>query len=302
MIDQLNAHPALRLTVLAVAIGFMVLEYLLSRLARHDGETHDLAESAASLGVALGQNLVRAIEAGIVAVPFAFAYGHRLFDFDPYAPATIAALFLATEFVYYWHHRASHRIRWMWATHAVHHSATRLNLTAAIRLGWTGNISGNFLFFLPLAWLGFHPVAIVAMLGVNLLYQFFIHTELAPRLGPLEWVLNTPAHHRVHHASNSACLDRNYGGVLIVFDRLFGTFAEAPNDEKLRYGLVGGTRTINPIRIALGEWAAMFRDVRRASSLTAMWSALFAPPGSVRPRERPSTLNPDDALSNPAGE
>ncbi|MBN9548265.1 MAG: sterol desaturase family protein, partial [Alphaproteobacteria bacterium] len=250
----------------------------------------------------LGQNLVRAIEAGIVAVPFTLAYGHRLFDLDPYAPATIAALFLATEFVYYWHHRASHRIRWMWATHAVHHSATRLNLTAAIRLGWTGNISGNFLFFVPLAWLGFHPVAIVAVLGVNLLYQFFIHTELAPRLGPLEWVLNTPAHHRVHHASNRACLDRNYGGVLIVFDRLFGTFAEAPDDEELRYGLVGGTRTLNPVRIALGEWAAMFRDVRRASSPAAMWRALFAPPGSVRPREKAPALNPDNALSNPAGE
>lgn len=301
MIDQFTSNPALRLTVLAVAVGFMLLEYLLSRLAHHDEETHDLAESAASFGVALGQNLVRAIEAGIVAVPFAFAYGHRLFNFDPYAPLAIATLFLTTEFVYYWHHRASHRIRWMWATHAVHHSATRLNLTAAIRLGWTGNISGNFLFFLPLAWLGFHPVAIVAMLGVNLLYQFFIHTELTPRPGPLEWVLNTPAHHRVHHASNKTCLDRNYGGMLIVFDRLFGTFTEAPSDEKLRYGLVGGTPTLNPIRVALGEWAAMFGDLRHASSPAAAFRALFAPPGTVRP-QKAQTAKPYTALSNPAGE
>ena len=110
----------------------------------------------------------------------------------------------------------------MWATHAVHHSATKLNFTAAIRLGWTGNISGNFLFFLPLIFIGFHPFAVIGMLGVNLFYQFFIHTELVSRLGPLEWILNTPAHHRVHHASNPACLDKNYGGILIVFDRIFG--------------------------------------------------------------------------------
>ena len=171
------------------------------------------------------QNLVRLIEAGIVAIPFAFVYQHRLFDFSSTSAPALLGLFLGSEFLYYWQHRASHRIRWMWATHRVHHSPTQFNLTAAIRLGWTGNISGNFLFFLPLVWIGFHPFAVVAMLGVNLTYQFFIHTEFAPRLGPLEFVLNTPAHHRVHHASNEPCLDKNYGGILIIFDRLFGTFA-----------------------------------------------------------------------------
>jgi sterol desaturase/sphingolipid hydroxylase (fatty acid hydroxylase superfamily) len=285
MLDHFNilANPTAHLTVVAIAAGFMVLEYLLSRLAHHHGETHDLAESAASLGVILGQNAVRAIEAGIVSIPFAIAYGHRLFDFDQTTPLAIGALFLATEFVYYWHHRAAHRIRWMWATHAVHHSATKLNLTAAFRLGWTGSISGNFLFFLPLAWIGFHPLAIIGMLSANLFYQFFIHTELAPRLGPLEWVLNTPTHHRVHHASNESCLDKNYGGILIVFDRMFGTFAEAPKDERLRYGLVGGTRMLNPFRIALAEWIALARDVRRVGSLKAKLRVLFGPPGPATP-------------------
>lgn len=286
MLENFNivTNPAMRLSILGIAVCFMILEYLLSRLAHHDEETHDLAESAALIGVALGQNVVRAIEAGIVSVPFIFAYDHRLFDFDPTTPLAIGALFIATEFVYYWHHRAAHRIRWMWATHSVHHSPTRLNFTAAIRLGWTGNISGNFLFFAPLAWLGFHPFAILAMLSANLLYQFFIHTELASQLGPLEWVLNTPAHHQVHHASNESCLDRNYGGVLIVFDRLFGTFTEAPKDEKLRYGLVGGTQTLNPIRIALNEWFAMARDFSRANSSAARLRALFGPPGAGAPQ------------------
>lgn len=289
MFQSLNiaTNPSARLTVLAIAVGFMLLEYLLSRLAHHDDETHDLAESAASFGVAVGQNLMRAVEAGLVAAPFALAYDHRLFDFSATTPLSIVALFLASEFVYYWHHRASHRIRWMWATHAVHHSATKLNLTAAIRLGWTGNISGNFLFFLPLAWIGFHPFAIVAVFGVNLLYQFFIHTELAPRLGPLEWILNTPAHHRVHHASNDACLDKNYGGVLIMFDRLFGSFAAAPADEKLRYGLVGVEPSLNPLKIALGEWLAMIDDLRRAESWRERIAALFAPPGHLGKRGKP---------------
>jgi sterol desaturase/sphingolipid hydroxylase (fatty acid hydroxylase superfamily) len=304
MTEQLNtltANPNMRLTILSVAVGFMLLEYLVSRLTDHHKQTHDFRESAASFGVAVGHNLVRAVEAGLVAIPFLFAYNHRLFDFDPFTWPSIVALFFATEFVYYWHHRASHRIRWMWATHAVHHSATRLNLTAAIRLGWTGSISGNFLFFALLAWIGFHPVAIIAMLGVNLLYQFFIHTELVPRLGPLEWVLNTPAHHRVHHASNATCLDKNFGGMLIIFDRLFGTFAEKPADESLRYGLVNGVVSYNPLRIALGEWLALFRDFARASSLRDKLRVLFAPPGSVDATTPAAlTTNTCKALPKPA--
>jgi hypothetical protein len=125
-------------------------------------------------------------------------------------------------------------------------------------------------------------LAIVAMLSVNLLYQFFIHTELAPRVGPLEWVLNTPAHHRVHHASNESCLDRNCGGILIVFDRLFGTFAEAPEKERLSYGLVGGVPSLNPLRIAFGEWMAMAEDIRRAASWSERWQALFGSPGASK--------------------
>lgn len=268
--------PTIRMMVAVTAISFMGLEYLIGRLTRH--ELHDLRESAASFGIALGQNLTRALEATLIAIPFAFVYRHLLFDFDQTTPFAIVGLFFGTEFFYYWQHRASHRIRWMWATHAVHHSATRLNFTAAIRLGWTGNISGNFLFFLPLVLIGFHPFAVVGMLGINLLYQFFIHTELVRSLGPLEWVLNTPAHHRVHHASNQSCLDRNYGGILIVFDRLFGTFAQAPRGEPLAYGLVGGVPSYNPFRIALGEWRNMFGDFARATSVRRRFRTLFGPP------------------------
>ncbi|WP_244441341.1 MULTISPECIES: sterol desaturase family protein [Methylosinus] len=271
----------MRMIILAAAIGFMTLEYLFSRHARRD--EHDLRESAASLGVAFGRILLRGVEGFAVVWPFAFAYEHRLLDFDQMSALALVALFVGVEFFYYWHHRASHRVRWLWATHCVHHSSTRLNYTAAVRLGWTGGVSGGFVFFLPLAFIGFHPVAIVGMLTLNLLYQFFIHTELGPRLGFLEHVLNTPAHHRVHHASNDSCLDKNFGGVLILFDRLFGTFAEAPRREAMRYGLVGARPSYNPLRIAFGEWPAMLADARAARDWRGVLAALFAPPGAARP-------------------
>ena len=187
-------------------------------------------------------------------------------------------LFLGVELCYYAFHRASHRVRWLWATHAVHHSATRFNLSAAIRLGWTGTISGAFVFFLPLALIGFHPVAIAAVMGLGLLYQFFLHTAFPVSLGLLEWVLNTPAHHRVHHACNDPCLDKNYGNVLIVFDRLFGTCAAPPVGERLRFGLKDRSPSLNPLRIAFGEWSRLARDAGAARGMPAKLKVLFGAP------------------------
>ena len=273
----LAARTELAPLFIATVVSLMVLEYVASRLANMD--THDGKETATSFVIALGNRIVRTIEAGIVAVPFLVAYDYRLFDIDMASPLTWGALFLVVEFVYYWHHRASHTVRWLWATHSVHHSPTRFNLTAGIRLGWTAGISGHFLFYVPIALIGFHPLAIAAILGANLGYQFFIHSELVPRLGPLEWILNTPTHHRVHHACNETCLDKNYGGTLIVFDRLFGTFAAPPENEPLRYGLVGRQPSNDPVAIVFGEWAAMIHDLRCAKSgWSGVLSILFGPP------------------------
>ena len=273
----LAARSELAPLFFATVVTFMVLEYAASRLAHV--ETHDAKETAVSIVIAIGNKIIRALEAGLVAVPFLLAYHYRLFDIDLVSPLAWIALFLFVEFVYYWHHRASHTVRWLWATHAVHHSPTRFNLTAGIRLGWTGAISGHFLFYVPLALIGFHPLAIAAVLGANLGYQFFIHSELAPRLGPLEWVLNTPTHHRVHHACNDECLDKNFGGTLIVFDRLFGTFAAPPKQEPLRYGIVGRAPSHNPVSVVFGEWAAILTDLRNTDAGFAGWLAiLFGPP------------------------
>lgn len=262
---------------LALTLIFIAAELAYAKLTHHDDD-HDVRETAASVGVAIGDITVRILTGGIAAVPFLWLYKHRLFDIPMDSIWALIALFLGVEFCYYWFHRASHRVRWLWATHAVHHSATHFNLSAAIRLGWTGQLTGAFVFFLPLAWIGFHPIAIGLALTLGLLYQFFLHTALDVRLGPLEWVLNSPAHHRVHHASNDRCLDRNYGSVLIVFDRLFGTFAAAPADEPLRYGLKGRAPSINPFQIALGEWVHLWRDVRRAPGIKARLKVLFGAP------------------------
>jgi len=264
-------------TFLALTIVLIGAEIVYARLSGHD-EAHDLAETAASVGVAIGDVVARVLTGGISAVPFLWLYQHRLFDIPLDNAITLLALFMGVEFCYYWFHRASHRVRWLWATHAVHHSATRFNLSAAIRLGWTGQLTGSFIFFLPLAWLGFHPLAIALTLSAGLLYQFFLHTAFDVPLGALEWVLNTPAHHRVHHASNDACLDCNYGSTLIVFDRLFGTFASAPSDETLRYGLKGRTLANNPFSIAFGEWLHLAGDTREARGLIGKLRVLFGSP------------------------
>ena len=262
---------------LLVALIFIAVEFGYGRLAHH-AQMHDVRETLASVGVALGNVVAKAFTSGVSALPFFLVYRHRLADISLDNVWSWLALFIGVEFCYYWFHLASHKVRWLWATHAVHHSATRFNLSAAVRLGWTGQLTGGFLFFLPLAFIGFHPAAIAAMLALGLLYQFFLHTALQVHLGPLEWVLNTPRHHRVHHACNEPCLDTNYGSTLIIFDRLFGTFAEAPRDEAMRFGVKGRAPSNNPFLIALGEWKHLFTDLWRASGLRRKLAVLFGPP------------------------
>lgn len=195
---------------------------------------------------------------------------------------TWVAGFVAVEFAYYWFHRASHRIRWMWATHSVHHSAEQMTLLASLRLGWTNLFSAGWLVYLPLVLLGLPPFVLVALLTLNLRYQFFLHTEAVGRLGPAEWVFNTPAHHRLHHASNEAYVDRNYGGILIVFDRLFGTLAIERTHEPIRYGLAHRPPTRNPVKLAFREWAGIFVDAFAARTPGSLARSLFAPPGNLR--------------------
>lgn len=251
---------------------------------------YDWRQSGASLVIALGQQLSSLAAAALMTGLFAFAYSQRLYDLNVDSAWMLALLFLAVEFAYYWHHRISHECRWFWASHAVHHSPNEYNLSAAYRLGWTAGITGHSLFYLPLVWLGFSPQAVFGMLAATLAYQFWLHTELVPKLGAFERLFNTPAHHRVHHASNPEYLDRNYGATLIVFDRLFGTFAEERADTPCRYGLTTPIHSANPLRIVFHEWRQLGRDLRHARTWRERARHLFGRPGWRPERDRSNAL------------
>jgi fatty acid hydroxylase family protein len=192
-----------------------------------------------------------------------FVYRHRIFNIPLDSALSWLALFLGIEFSYYVHHVAMHNIRWFWAIHAVHHSPTKLNLSAGARIGWGGHLIGGFVFYLVAV--GFHPALVFGMLALGLVYQFVLHLFYPPHLGALKWVLNTPRHHQVHHAVSPTCIDKNFGSVLIVFDRIFVTFADAPRDEALQFGLRDtAPATNNPLKIVFRGWAHMFSDTFRA--------------------------------------
>ncbi|MDF1484903.1 sterol desaturase family protein [Ramlibacter sp. H39-3-26] len=266
--------PWLGALLLAVPAAAMLEGLVLTGMRR----AYDWRACAASMVDMLVRRGVDALGLSLAAPLLALAYAHRLQTIALATPLAFALLFVGAEFFYYWFHRAAHRVRWFWATHAVHHSSNELTLAAALRLGWTGKLSGTGVFFAPLIWLGFPPRAVFAALALNLLYQFWLHAPWMPRLGPLEWVLNTPTHHKAHHASNPAYLDCNYGGALIVFDRLFGTFVDLRADEPLRYGLTTPLASHNPLRIALHEWLRLGADLRAAPGWRARLAVLLGPP------------------------
>ena len=238
----------------------------------------DLRAVAASLADAVVRRAADVAGLATLAPLPALAFAHRLATIRMDSIAAWAGLYLLVEFAYYWHHRLTHRVRWFWATHSVHHSSNELMLASAVRLGWTGRLGGAIAFFTPLVWLGFPPQAVFGVVAAGLFWQFWLHADWMPRLGPLEWVLNTPTHHRVHHASNPEYLDCNYGSSLIVFDRVFGTFVDLRDDIEIRYGLTTPVLSHNPLRIAFNEWLALARDVRAARGARARLKVMFGPP------------------------
>ena len=258
-----------------VFLGLIVWEAMYWRSRRP--EVYSLVDTFSNAGLALMHQVADAVAWTLTIGLFYLVYQHRLFD----VPATwwgIALLVLGQDFFYYWFHRAHHRIRWMWASHVTHHSSERLNLSTAFRQSLTYPISGMWLFWLPLAWLGFEPTHIVAVVAINLGFQFFVHTQAIGKLGWIEKVFNTPSHHRVHHARNAKYIDRNYAGVLIIWDKLFGSFVEEDPAVPCEYGIIGQIHSHNPITLTFHEWMAMFRDARRAKGLGGALRQLFGPP------------------------
>jgi sterol desaturase/sphingolipid hydroxylase (fatty acid hydroxylase superfamily) len=188
-------------------------------------------------------------------------------------------LFVLDDFSYYWFHRFNHQIRVLWAGHVNHHSSEYLNLGTALRPG-VGERIHKMLFWLWLPLLGFDVGMILTMIGVNLIYQFWVHTQAIDRLpGWFEWIFNTPSHHRVHHASNVRYLDCNHAGVLIIWDRLFATFSAETKTDPPLYGLTKNIHTFNPAKVLLHEYVSLWRDVKRSASLADKWNYLWQAPG-----------------------
>lgn len=198
------------------------------------------------------------------------------------------------DFLYYWNHRFVHRARVGWAAHQAHHSSEYMNFATALRQKW--NPWFEFFFFLPLPFLGISPLAIYLAFSINLIYQFFVHTEMVDKLwAPIEWVFNTPSHHRVHHGSDAEYLDKNYAGILIVWDRMFGTFV--PEKQRPAYGLTKPKNTYNLITLQYGDYALLWRDLRTATSWRDRLGYLFGPPDWAPKAAGPSLVDAEQIAS-----
>jgi sterol desaturase/sphingolipid hydroxylase (fatty acid hydroxylase superfamily) len=259
----------------ATVFASLIEAWLLSRREEFDW---------GALGISLLNFLVRnavniAIPLSLASPFFKLAWEHRLTTIGIHSWQAVALLFLGEELCYYWFHRTAHRIRLFWANHSVHHSPNQLNLSASYRSAILGKVLGESIFFVPLVWVGFSPQAVLVTLALNLIYQTWIHVTWIPKLGILEYVLNTPSAHRVHHAANAEYLDANYGGVLILFDRLFGTYIAERDDLPCRYGLVHPQASHNPLRVEFDEWRSMLGDAFSSQNMRSFFGILFMPPG-----------------------
>lgn len=239
---------------------------------------YEYRDSATSLSMGLGNRVFGIVFGGLAFLAYLWVYEFRLFNLGWTWPVLVACFF-AEDLAYYWFHRIAHERRFFWASHIVHHSSQHYNLTTALRQTWTGTLGLNFIFWLPLVYIGFPPTMVVMFSAISLVYQFWIHTETINRMGPFEWVMNTPSHHRVHHAINARYLDANYAGVLIIWDRLFGTFVAEDEKEQPRYGIVSQLGTFNPFRVAFHEWLGIWRDVTHTKKFSHVFGYVFGPPG-----------------------
>ena len=291
-------YPEIVTYAIPFFIGLIILELLVWRRRRNqgrDGMRYEARDSAASLTMGIGNVVTGALLGGLIYSATWVVYENRIMTL-PFTWWVYVLCFFADDLCYYWFHRIAHERRWFWAGHVIHHSSQHYNLTTALRQTWTSVLAGGWIFALPMALVGFHPAMAALFGGISLVYQFWIHTEAINKFPRwFEAVMNTPSHHRVHHATNARYLDANYAGVLIIWDKMFGTFIPETDEEKPKYGIVRNLGTFNPLRIAFHEWVGIIRDVATAKSLKEVWGYTFGPPGwSPDGSRRTSRMLKDD--------
>ena len=276
-----------------IAIPFfilaMALEYLYGRVVKR--QTYRLNDTLNSLAVGVLSRLVDVLKLSVSAMVlggFAQALGVPQWSMDSAWQWIVA--FVAYDFCYYWKHRCGHEWRIMWASHIAHHQSEEFNLSTALRQSGTDYI--GFVFYLPLYFAGMPPAAIITVGSLNLIYQFWVHTEHIRRLGPLDYILVTPSNHRVHHARNERYLDKNYGGVFILWDRMFGTFQDELETDRCVYGITKGLKSWNPLWANLHFWAETMTLAWRTRSWSDRLKIWFKPP-AWHPRDvEPAHVEP----------
>ncbi|SNX47681.1 Fatty acid hydroxylase superfamily protein [Vibrio thalassae] len=280
--DKLVQNPEWLLIVLApLFVIMMVLEYWLGQRRNRlpNSAQYTLKELACNFSLAGLHQATDLITGLFITKLYLLLFGWKLFDIQM-SLGMFLVLMILQDFFYYWFHRASHRIRWMWAAHVVHHSSENMNFSTAFRQSLMYPLAGMWLFWIPLVIIGFDPKWVVFVVLLNLGLQFFVHTQWIRSLGPLEWILNTPSHHRVHHGVNAQYIDKNYAGILIIWDRMFGTFE--PEVEEVRYGISKPVNSFSPITMTFAEWKDMFRDLSRDDlTLMAKIKMIFSPPSDT---------------------
>ncbi len=272
-----------------VFVGLALWEYF---RIRHDPRLMNAGEAIRNFFLGAGYQTTELLFAGLIAFPVhALAYQYRLFDIE-LTLATALLLWVLVDLCFYWMHRASHRVRWFWSAHVTHHSSERMNFSTAMRQNATNIFNGGWLFYVPLSLAGFNPVWVGVCYALSLVYQFFIHTTVVKRMHPLvEFLFNTPSHHRVHHARNPGYIDTNYGGVFIIFDRLFGTFTPERDVEAIEYGITRQIHTTSLVRLWTHEYIDMFRDMARPGPLLERLGHLWKPPEWERVQDGSSRRN-----------
>jgi len=262
------------------AIPFFIVTLIIEAIitTKKNMDSYTLKDASASISMGLGNVFLGIFAKTLVLAALTYVYINFRFFTIPFTWWAWLFIFFAEDFAYYWFHRISHENRFFWASHIIHHSSRKYNLSTALRQTWSGSFI-SFIFWLPLSLLGFHPVMILAQMSISLIYQYWIHTELIGKMPKwFENIFNTPSHHRVHHATNPQYLDRNHAGILIIWDKIFGTFE--PETEKPIYGLVKNIDTYNPLKIAFQEWINLFKDVSSVNiSLSDRFLYFLKPPG-----------------------
>ena len=268
--------------IIIYAIPFFVFAMLLEFFvaSAKNLKSYTAKDAFSSIAMGLGNVFIGFVSKLFVFAALYYVYENLRIFTIPIIWWSFIILFFLDDFSYYWFHRTSHENRFFWASHVVHHSSKHYNLSTALRQTWTGSFY-SFIFWLWLPLIGFHPGIIIFQMSISLLYQFWIHTELIQKTPKwIEFFFNTPSHHRVHHGSNPIYLDRNHAGILIIWDKLFGTFQPELKSEKVKYGLVVNIKTYNPIFIAFNEWGALFKDLNTKNiSVRDRIRYLYKPPG-----------------------